>query len=130
MEQKFPTDRAEKRQALLQAVDSVRDILAAGADEAEAIRTLPQASVAALREAGLFALKLPAVLGGAEADPVTQIEVIEAVSYIDPSTGWSFFIGTGGGSLCAFLPDEAIEQMFRGGRIPTLAGAFQIGGKG
>ena len=93
MKQKFPTDRAEKRQALLQAVDSVRDILAAGADEAEAIRTLPQASVAALREAGLFALKLPAVLGGAEADPVTQIEVIEAVSYIDPSTGWNLLIG-------------------------------------
>jgi alkylation response protein AidB-like acyl-CoA dehydrogenase len=127
MKQKFPTDRAEKRQALLQAVDSIRDILAAGADEAEAIRTLPQASVAALREAGLFALKLPAVLGGAEADPVTQIEVIEAVSYIDPSTGWSFFIGTGGGSFCAFLPDEAIEQMFHGGRIPTLAGAIMPG---
>lgn len=129
MNQKFPTDRVEKRQALLQAVDSIRDILAAGADEAETIRTLPQASVAALRESGLFALKLPAVLGGAEADPVTQIEVIEAVSYIDPSTGWSFFIGTGGGSLCAFWPDEAIAQLFRGGRIPTLAGAFKIGGK-
>jgi alkylation response protein AidB-like acyl-CoA dehydrogenase len=127
MKQKFPTNRAEKRQALLQAVDSVRDILAAGADEAEAIRTLPQASITALREAGLFALKLPAVLGGAEADPVTQIEVIEAVSYIDPSAGWNLFIGAGGGSLCAFWPDEAIEQMFRGGRIPTLAGAIMPG---
>jgi alkylation response protein AidB-like acyl-CoA dehydrogenase len=129
MKQKFPTERAEKRRALLQAVDNVRDILAANAEEAEAIRTLPQASVAALRESGLFTLKLPAVLGGAEADPVTQIEVIEAVSYIDPATGWSFFIGTGGGSMCAFWPDEAIAQMFRGGRIPTLAGAFRIGGK-
>ena len=127
MTQKFPSERAEKRQALLQAVDSIRDILAAGADEAEALRTLPPASVAALRKSGLFALKLPAVLGGAEADPVTQIEVIEAVSYIDPSTGWSFFIGTGGGSLCAFVPDAAIEQMFSGGRIPTLAGAIMPG---
>src|SRR5262245_18067751 len=124
MKQKFPTDRAEKRQALLHAVDSVRDILAAGANEAEAIRTLPQASVVALRESGLFALKLPAVLGGAEADPVTQIEVIEAVSYIDPSAGWNLFIGAVGGSLCAFWPDEAMQQMFRGGRIPTLAGAL------
>ena len=64
MKQKFPTDRAEKRRALLQAVDNVRDILAANAEEAEAIRTLPQASVAALRESGLFTLKLPAVLVG------------------------------------------------------------------
>ena len=97
------------------------------ADEAEALRTLPQASVNALRESGLFTLKLPAVLGGAEADPVTQVEVIEAVSYIDPSAGWNLMIGAGGLSLCAFLPDEAIEQMFHGGRIPTLAGAIMPG---
>ena len=127
MKQQFPTEREEKRRALLHAVDSVRDILAAGADEAEAHRTLPEASVVALRESGLFALKLPAVLGGAEADPVTQLEVIEAVSYIDPSTGWNLFIGAGGLSLCAFFPDEAIEQMFHGGRIPTLAGAIMPG---
>ena len=49
----------------------------------------------ALRVSGLFALKLPAVLGGAGADPVTQVEVIEAVSYIDPSTGWNFLLAPG-----------------------------------
>ena len=129
MKQHFPTDRIEKRRVLLEAVDHVRDILAANAEEAEALRTLPAASVTALRESGLFALKLATVLGGAEADPVTQIEVIEAVSYIDPSAGWNLFIGAGGGSLCAFLPEEAITQMFRDGRRPTLAGAFKIGGK-
>jgi indole-3-acetate monooxygenase len=80
MKQQFPTDRQEKRQALFAAVNGIRDILAAHADEGEALRTLPQASVLALRESGLFALKLAAVLGGAEADPVTQLEVIEAVS--------------------------------------------------
>jgi alkylation response protein AidB-like acyl-CoA dehydrogenase len=127
MKQQFPTDRAEKRQALLHTVDTVRDILAAGADEAEAVRTLPPASVAALRESGLFALKLPYVLGGAEADPVTQVEIIEAVSYIDPSAGWSLMIGAGALSLCAFLPDEAIAQMFPSGRIPTLAAALMPG---
>ncbi len=127
MRQQFPTDRQAKRRALLQAVDNVRDTLAAHADETEALRTLAPASVAALRESGLFTLKMPAVLGGAEADPVTQVEVIEAVSYIDPSTGWSLMIGAGGGSLCAFLPDEAIERMFAGGHIPTLAGSFTPG---
>jgi alkylation response protein AidB-like acyl-CoA dehydrogenase len=124
MKEQFPTERKEKRRALLHAVDRVREILAAHADEAETLRTLPPASVAALRESGLFALKLPSVLGGAEADPVMQVEVIEAVSYIDPSTGWSLMIGAGGGSLCAFLPDEAIERMFQGGRIPTIAAAL------
>lgn len=127
MKEQFPTERGEKRRALLHAVDGVRDILAAHADEAEACRTLPEASVIALRETGLFTLKLPAVLGGAEADPVTQLEVIEAVSYIDPSTGWSLMIGAGSLSFCAFLPDEAVTRMFSGGRIPTIATAIMPG---
>ena len=75
----FPTDREEKRQVLLEAVERVRDTLLAGADEAEANATLPPATVQALDDAGLLALKLPAVLGGAEADLITQLEVLEAV---------------------------------------------------
>src|SRR5215468_10543283 len=114
MKQQFPAEREEKRRALLDAVNSVRDILAANADEAEALRTLPEASVTALRESGLLVLMQPTVLGGAEADPMTQVEVMEAVSYIDPSTGWSFAIGASGLGFCAFLPDEAIERMFAG----------------
>jgi alkylation response protein AidB-like acyl-CoA dehydrogenase len=62
----FPTDREEKRQVLLEAVDRVRDTLRAGADEAEANATLPPATVQALDDAGLLALKLPAVLGGGQ----------------------------------------------------------------
>ena len=127
MKQQFPTDRVEKRQALLEAVDRVRDVLAAHADEAEALRTLPQAAVAALRESGLLALMLPTVLGGAEADPVTQTEVMEAVSAIDPSTGWSFAIGASALGLCAFLPGAAIERMFPDGHIPTLAAVIMPG---
>jgi indole-3-acetate monooxygenase len=90
---KFPTGREEKRMALLAAVESVRETLVAGADEAETHATLPQATVQALDDAGLFALKLPAVLGGAEADLVTQLEVLEAISYIDTSAGWCTLIG-------------------------------------
>jgi hypothetical protein len=36
MSQKFPTGREEKRTALLAAVESVRETVVAGADEAEA----------------------------------------------------------------------------------------------
>ena len=45
----------EERKALLQAVDGIRDILAADAEESERLRTLPEASVTALTNAGLFA---------------------------------------------------------------------------
>ena len=93
MGQTFPTGREEKRQALLAAVEGVRDTLVAGANEAEANATLPPTTVQALDDAGLFAMKLPAVLGGAEADLVTQLEILEAVSYIDTSAGWCLLIG-------------------------------------
>src|SRR6516164_7139457 len=104
MGQKFPTNREEKRQALLAAVEDVRDILVAGADEAEVNATLPLTTVQALDDAGLFAMKLPAVLGGAEADLVTQLEILEAVSYIDTSAGWCLLIGASAvAGLGAFL---------------------------
>jgi len=128
MKQQFPTEREAKLQALLQAVDSVRDILAANADEAETMRTLPQATVAALRESGLFALKTPVVLGGAEADPMTQFEVLEAVAYIDSSAGWCLSIGAASlGLAAALLPDAAVAQIFAGDQVPTVAGALMPG---
>ena len=85
----FPPGREEKRQVLLNAVAEVREVLEAGADQSEEEGTLPQDSVDALYESGLFGLKLPAELGGAEADPVTQLEVIEALARIDSAAAWS-----------------------------------------
>ena len=50
----------------MDAVARVRPTLEAGAREAEETATLPRASVDALYESGLFLLKLPQALGGAE----------------------------------------------------------------
>lgn len=128
MKSRFPVERTEKRQTLLRMVERVRDVLAAGVNAGEELRTLPAASVAALCDSGLLLLKTPAVLGGAEADPVTQLDLIEAVSYIDPAAGWCFFIGAAGMGLAgAFLADTAIAQMFSGDHIPTVAGAVMPG---
>ena len=79
----FPAETQAKRRVLLDAVAEVQDVLAAGAEEAEANGTLPAATVDALYESGLLALKLPQVLGGAEADLLTQLDVLEAVARID-----------------------------------------------
>src|SRR5215469_16632071 len=130
MNVKFPVDRGERRRALLQAVASVRDILAANAEESAALRTLGPVSIAALTDSGLFAMKCPMELGGAEADPVTQLEVIEATSYIDPSAGWCLAICNGGVCITgAFLPQPAVEWLFTNGRTPRVAGSFTPGGK-
>ena len=124
-----PAQEEKKREALLAAVEEVRPVLEAQAEEGEAIGTLPRASVDALHNAGLFAMKLPKELGGAEADPMTQLEVIEAVSRIDPSAGWCVMIGSGSiAQPAAFLPDDAIEVMFSGERIPKAASSPAQGG--
>ncbi len=126
----FPVDREEKKAFLMAAVEKVQDTLVNGAAEAEANATLPAATVDALYQSGILALKLPTELGGAEADPVTQLDVIEAVSRIDPSAGWCVMIGaTCVGLPGAFLPDEAVAQMFAGGRVPRAAAAFRPAGK-
>ncbi|OGA12027.1 MAG: hypothetical protein A3D95_05965 [Betaproteobacteria bacterium RIFCSPHIGHO2_12_FULL_69_13] len=125
MRSAFPSGREEKRNALLGAVDSVREIVVAGAAAAEREATLPRETVRALYDAGLFAIKLPRELGGAEADPVTQIEVFESITRLDPSAGWCTMIGcTAIAEPGAFLPDEAVAQMFPGGRIPLGACTF------
>ena len=127
---KFPTDRKEKRAVLLDAVDSVRGTVSNCVEESERLGTLAPASVEAIREAGLFTLKLPMPLGGAEADPVTQIEIIEELAYIDAAAGWCLMIGaTAIGRPGAFLCDEAIAKMFANGRIPTAATATAISGQ-
>ena len=121
----FPVDRAEKHRVLMDAVDAVRSVLEAGAEEGEETATLPRASVDALFESGLLRLKLPHALGGAEADLVTQLDVLEAVSEIEPSAGWCLMIGAASlGGVGAFLPDEAIDQIFPGGAPPKTAGVF------
>ncbi len=121
----FPVDREEKRRVLMDAVDSVRDILEAGAEEGEGTGTLPQESVDALYDSGLLCLKTPHVLGGAEADLVTQLDVLEAVCEIEPSAGWCLMIGAASlGGVGAFLPDDAIEEIFVGGNPPKTAGVF------
>ena len=123
MKQLFPHEREQKRQALLGAVQQVQDILAADVEEAERLRTLPSTSVLALRDSGLLALKTPTELGGAEADPLIQIEIIEAVSYISPSAGWYLFIGAATAGLSgAFLPEAAVAEIFGGEHFPLVTG--------
>jgi alkylation response protein AidB-like acyl-CoA dehydrogenase len=116
----FPEDRAAKRAALLDAVERVRVTVEAHVADGERLATLPPATDAALGDAGLFRLKLPAVLGGAEAEPATQIDVIEALSAVDGSAGWCLMVGATTLALPeVFLDDGAVGEMFAAGRIPA-----------
>src|SRR5207244_10860188 len=63
-------------------------------------------------------------------DPVSARELLEKVSYGDPSVGWvlmaaALAIGTG----AAFLEDSAVSELFGGSRLPVIAGQGTRPGK-
>jgi alkylation response protein AidB-like acyl-CoA dehydrogenase len=121
--------RLGTREALLAAVERVRPVLEANADEAERVRTLPEPAWRALHDEGLFVMKAPRELGGLEADPLTQIEVYEAVSRIDTSAGWTLMIGTGSIALTApYISDAGLQKIVSGGRLPRMASVVIPGG--
>jgi alkylation response protein AidB-like acyl-CoA dehydrogenase len=85
---------------------------------------LADAVVDALHREGLFGMWVPrTVPGGAELDPVASLQVIENLSYGDPSAGWvlmaaALAIGTG----AAYLSDAAVSDLFGKSRLPVIAG--------
>jgi len=112
------SDISRQRVELLAAVAGVRHELESGGPLAERSGTLPQASVDALSRARAFHLKLPQCLGGIEADLITQMQVIEALAYIEPSAAWCAAVGaTGIGEIGAFVSDAAVQKIFAD-RIP------------
>ena len=127
-ENEFPEDREANRAHLLAAVDSVADALAVGRDESEQLRRLSPTSVEALRSSGLFKMKSPREVGGAEAHPVTQMDVIEAVTMIDPAAAWCMFItASATGAMLSTLPDETVESVLADG-FPFMAASLRPGG--
>src|SRR6202050_2532504 len=123
-------DPDTKRQDLLARVEGIAQILQASGGKSEEVATLAPEAVAALRGAGLFQLKLPEVVGGLEADPVTEMLVLEAIAYHDFTSAWCTMVGaTGVASLGAFLPQDGLEKVFADGRIPTASISFFPAGR-
>lgn len=126
----LPKERAAKRAALLAQVERIAPVLQAAGGKSEELATLAPEAVKALRDTGLFRLKLPEVMGGAEADPVTEMLVLETIAYHDFTSGWCTMVGaTAIGSLGAFLPQAGLDRVFTNGHVPTAAISFFPAGR-
>ncbi len=77
----------------LDTARSLEDLVRSHADEAEASRRLPEPVAQAFAASGLYRIAAPPDLSGLDADPVTQMSVIETVSRFDGSAGWNLMIG-------------------------------------
>jgi alkylation response protein AidB-like acyl-CoA dehydrogenase len=115
--------RSPHRHRLRGAVAEVAAVLAAGADASEDAGRLASRSVEALRSSGLFAALCPREVGGDQVDPLTEMELIEAVSALDPSTGWSYWAAAGSTArVASMLPERALAEVFPpGGPMGLIA---------
>jgi alkylation response protein AidB-like acyl-CoA dehydrogenase len=116
---------------LAEGVQRVASLARDNAARSEEIGQLAEPVVDAMHKEGLLGMWVPrSVHNGLELDPLASIEVIEKVSYGDPSAGWvlmaaSLAIGTG----AAYLKDAAVKELFGGERLPVIAGQGTRPGK-
>jgi alkylation response protein AidB-like acyl-CoA dehydrogenase len=126
----FPQDRAAKRKMLLDGVAAIAATLQASGAKSEELGTLAPEAVAALRDSGMFRLKLCTEMGGAEADPVTECLVLENLAYHDMTSGWCTMVGaTAIASLGTFLTPDALARVFQKDHIPTASISFFPAGR-
>ena len=99
----------------LEILDRVRALspsIRAASDEIEKTGRLTEEIVYALKHADVFAMAMPTEMGGPEADPMTQLEIVEALSIADGSVGWVAMIGSDGGYYAAHLSPEAANEIY------------------
>ena len=109
----------QTRERLISAAKSITATLNEQAQADEDRNTLSGKTVRALEESGMFRLKLPAVLGGAEADPATQILVLEELAYANAAASWCTMVGATAVAMPgAFLPSAAVKEIFPDGDVP------------
>jgi alkylation response protein AidB-like acyl-CoA dehydrogenase len=96
------------------------------AEEGERQGALTDEVVDALHDTGLWAMWVPRELGGGELEPVPSLQVLEHISYGDPSAGWVLMAGAlATGADAAYMGDEAVAQLFpaNGERVLVHEGA-------
>jgi alkylation response protein AidB-like acyl-CoA dehydrogenase len=109
----------------MQAQDLVapvaEDILSAAA-QVEADRALPAKLMDRLTGAGLFSIYTPRQFGGLELPLPTALSVVEEVSRLDGSTGWTVALGFANDVFTSILPEESAARVLANGSA-LIAGA-------
>lgn len=93
----------------------------AAADEIEKTGRLTGEIVHGLKEADVFGMAIPKAMGGPEADPLTQLEVVETLSIADGSVGWVAMIGSDGGFYSAHLSEDVASEIYADRNVVTAS---------
>ncbi|HWL00943.1 MAG TPA: acyl-CoA dehydrogenase family protein [Microbacteriaceae bacterium] len=125
------TTSAERVKPLLAAAKALAPDFEANSRQAELDRRLPAEVSDKMKAAGLFWMKTPLELGGAELHPLDFADVMEEIAYHDASAAWATMIGNGTtGVMAGWLPDEGVQDLFADKAAPPVtAGQFTPRGK-
>ncbi len=91
-------------------------LLSAAAPRIDAARELPNDVLDAMHANSMFRLLVPRSLGGAELDPATYIQCVEAIASGDASVAWCMNQGSGCSLSAAYLEPAAARDVFGGER--------------
>ena len=89
-------------------------MIEAASDRIEAERRIVPEVIAALHEAGLFRMLLPASFGGGAADVVAFNQVIETIAAADASTAWCLAQQVASTQTAGYLDPKVGREIFAG----------------
>jgi alkylation response protein AidB-like acyl-CoA dehydrogenase len=95
------------------ASDAMLAVLAAEAATSERERRLSDASVAAMRGAGLLRAAVPRRAGGHELDFRDTLELIKTCASSDGSAGWVLMVSAAHDWIVGSFPEAAQDEVFR-----------------
>lgn len=106
------TEKQTRIDELLASIDSLYGLVQDEAETAERLNRPTPATQQALKDSGVFRMLLSAALGGYDADPTDALEIIERVSYVDPSLGWLVrVIASETANVSNHLPRQALAEL-------------------
>ena len=94
----------------LERIAKLTDVIRDGGDKAQQLRRLPQETVDALIDAGIFRFAIPRELGGDDASITETIAILEAISKVDASVGWNVMLGSEINAMAAGGMDKALAK--------------------
>ena len=109
-------------QALLARTKELTPMLSAQSGRNETAGRLTDEVIQALTDARIFTLFMPKQFDGAELWPTEGLQIIEALSYADGSTGWvTMATQVSMATAAAYLKPDAARSIFENS-LPLIAG--------
>lgn len=117
------------RDSVRSALESVKVVAEHYRDQGEQERRLPDAVVAAMREAGLFKLWAPVEHGGSQVELAVFMDAVEELARVDAAAAWTFANLAAGAVLAAHLPTLGAKEIYAQGPSVRLPGAVTPKGR-